>query len=131
LAGDGDAVRTIARNPDWTAIVGTDKPWLYTYALSGPLSFRIRLGPEGAPPRRYRVVLHFCEFEGAPSGGRISVTGQGPPVLSRIAAREQTGGANRALVREVLTDAGAVMKVELLPDTRTALPISGIELFMQ
>ena len=127
LAGDAKAVRGVARNPDWTAIAGTDKPWLYTYALTGPLSLRIRLGPENAPPRPHRVVLHFCGTSDAPAAGSPDVILQGRKAVSRLSVRDQAGGVDRALVRELEADAGPLLTLELLPTTGKHPSLSGVE----
>lgn len=131
LAGDSQTPRTMGRNPDWAPIAGTDRPWLYTYAASGPLKLRIRLGPARTPASPHRVALHFCELEGAPSGTRLSVVAQGRTVLPNFTVREMAGGANRALVRELTVDAGSLLTLEMLPATEAPSSICGIEVIRQ
>ena len=131
LIGEDKAVRTASRNPDWTQIVGTDKPWLYTYAVAGLLRLRIRLGPEGTPACPYRVALHFCELDGSPSGGPLSVMVQGRTVLSDLAVREQAGGANHALVKPFTVDAGPQLTLEVLPTAGACPSLCAIEVARQ
>ncbi len=131
FVGDAKALRTLARNPDWVRIAGTDKPWLYSYALAGPVRLRIRLGPDGAPASRYRVALHFCALEAAQPAERFTVTVQGRTVLADANVRELAGGENRAWVKEVAVDAGAQLIVEVLPAAGASSSICGIEVAAQ
>ena len=113
-------------------IAGTDRPWLYTHAVGGPLRLTIRLGPDGTSAGPHRVILHFCELHGAPADGRFSVTAQGRTVLSNITVREQAGGPNRALIKELTADAASLLTLEALPAGEPASPsICGIEVIKQ
>jgi len=131
LIGEDKAVRTASRDPDWTEIAGTDKPWLYTYAVAGPLRLRIRLGPEGTPAGPYRVVLHFCELDGSEQRGRLSVTAQGRTMLSDFTVREQAGEANHALVKQFTVDAGSHLTLEVLQNAGPCPSICGIVITKQ
>jgi len=66
MVGDAGALSTRRRNPDWHDAGDTDSPWLHSCSLSGPFALRVRLAPEGAPERNYRVTAYF----GDGGGGR-------------------------------------------------------------
>ena len=56
-------VQTWGRNPDWIRIADTDKPWLQSCGLEGPMHLVIRPPPGIADAERWRVVLYFCELD--------------------------------------------------------------------
>ena len=131
LVGDANALHAVGRNPDWNPVAGTDKPWLYTWALAGPLSLRVRLAPEGSGPRPHRVVLHFCELGGAPAAGPVDVVLQGRTVASGLQVRDRAGGTNRAFVNEFEIDAGPLLTLVLRPTSGRRASICGVEVIRQ
>jgi outer membrane protein assembly factor BamB len=64
IVGDAGAPVTHRRNPDWRDVGDTDRPWLYSCSLSGPLLLRVRLAPAGAGERNYRVTAYFADGGG-------------------------------------------------------------------
>jgi hypothetical protein len=118
-----------SRNPDWTVVKGTDKPWLHTFAVAGPIQLAIRVAPDGSPARPYRVSLHFCELEDAPPAGRFDVIAQSETVLTGIEIQKQAGGANHVLEREFIVPVEDLLKLELAPQDESARPLlCGLEI---
>jgi len=126
--GEGSAVRPILRNPDWTRIESTDQPWLYSCGLLGPLKLQVRLAPEGAPRRAYRIALHFCELREAGGSGTFDVLLQGQTVLSEVNVEDQAKGRERAIVRQLTLEAADQLSLELKPKTGDPPIISAIEI---
>lgn len=127
IVGVNNALSTVGRNPDWTHIAGTDKPWLYTFAVTSPLRLRVRLGPDGTPASRYHVRLHFCALDGVPEDGPFRALVQGHEILKSGSVRSLAGGPDRAAVREFTVTAGPILMIEVLPEAGEPGTISGVE----
>jgi len=127
-AGEASAVRPIFRNPDWTPIADTDRPWLYGCGLVGPLQLRVRLAPDGAPSRPYRVTLHFCELREGSRPGTFDVLLQGETVLAEVNVREEAKGPERALAKPLTLQAAEQLSLELKPRTGEPPIISAVEI---
>jgi len=102
-------------NSDYHAVAGTDRPWLYTSGLTGPLKLTVQLS-EGRPAK-YDVAFHFAETEHGTAGRRVfDVKLQGKKVLSRLDIAAAAGGLNRALEKECRgIPAEGTMTIELVP----------------
>jgi hypothetical protein len=116
-ASDVPAVRPLLRNPDWTKIENTDRPWLYTCGLVGPLELQVQLAPPGAPPREYRVTLHFCELRSTAGTGTFDVRVQGETMLDGLNVTELAGGRQRPLTKQFTVKAGEEIFLELKPQS--------------
>jgi hypothetical protein len=53
--------KTVSRNPDWLSIQNTDKSWLYSCGLQGPVDLLIQLGSQQT--NRYRVTFHLSRLD--------------------------------------------------------------------
>ena len=122
------ATTTVARNPDWASVEGTETPWLYACALAGPLRLRLGLAPAGSARRRYQVTLLFC----APArAGRFDVKLQGKTALANLDVAREAGGTNRPLTRELTVEAGDSMTLELVPRDGGQPALSGLAVVAQ
>ena len=126
--GVGADVTANWRNPDWTKVEGTDMPWLYTSALSGPLKLQIRLAPEGSPSRRYRVRLFFCDLDGMADSTSFDAKLQAKTAVSVTFPRKEPGSPNKPLIKEATVDAADQLTLELLPRTSAPPAISGMQI---
>ena len=127
-AGEVSAVTPIFRNPDWTSIANTDRPWLYGCGLVGPLRLRVQLAPDGAPLRPYRVTLHFCELRETSGTGTFDVLLQGETMLAELNVREEANGPERALAKPLDLQAAEQLSLELKPRTGDPPIISAVEI---
>jgi outer membrane protein assembly factor BamB len=83
-------------------VKGGDLPWVAGSGVRGLRELTIRLGPDGAAPRRYTVRLVFLEPDGLPAGRRLfDVAVQGQTRLRRLDVSAEAKGPGRPLVREV------------------------------
>ena len=128
MTGAGGAVRSFVHNPDFTAIVGTDKPWLYTCGLQGPLRMEIPLGPPGSAARTLRVTLMFCELQTPPGRRTFDVLLQGKPVLSGFDVLAEAGAVGRAVTKTFTVSAAEQLTVELRGPASPGPLINAIEI---
>jgi len=129
MIGTPTGLHRVGHNPDWTRISKTGMPWLYTYALTGPLQLKIRLAPAGSKPEPYRVVLHFCDLEGKlPRPGRFTVKLQDQPVFLDLDVHREAGGANCALLKEVTVSIADTLTLEIEPQEGGSAIISGLQI---
>ena len=113
-------VATIFKNPDWTKVEGTDRPWLYTCGLAGSLKLRVRLAPKDSPARRYRVTLHFCELRDSAERGTFDVILQGKKIRVGLNVSKEADGRYRPLVRQFSVEVMENLSLELA--TRSGTP---------
>jgi len=123
------------RDVDFARFAGTADPWLFACGARGLARCAIPLAEAGAPSARYTVRLLFAESENDKAGRRVfDVKLQGRDVLTNFDIFKESGGAARALVRELKgVEAADSLVLELLPRTRpageAAMPVvSGIEI---
>jgi hypothetical protein len=84
------------------------------------------LKPAVTPERPFTVRLHFAEPENLKAGARVfDVRLQGKTVIDNLDIYKETGGRNRALVREFKgVGAGDAVTVELIPKSKGTGPSS-------
>jgi len=126
--GLGTEVTSMWRNPDWTTIEGTDRPWLYTSALTGPVKLQIRLAPEGSPSRDYHVTLFFHNRNGTGDFAPFDVRLQGETALPAIDVRRKAGSPNMPMTKELTIKAAHQLTLELLPRNGGTSVISGMRI---
>jgi len=126
--GIGTEATSMWRNPDWTTIEGTDMPWLYTSALTGPVKLQIRLAPEGSPSREYHVTLFFHDPGVTADSARFDVRLQGETALSAIDVRQKAGIPNTPMIKELTIKAADQLTLELLQRNGGMPMISGIQI---
>lgn len=143
----GTGVTPIWRNPDWTTIEGTDKPWLYASALTGPVKLQIRLALENSPSREYHVTLFFHNFNDTADPATFDVRLQGETALSPLPARGERVRGNKngevvsvifpsqepgkpisPFIKELTIKAADQLVLELLPRDGGTPRISGMEI---
>jgi hypothetical protein len=125
---EDSAVVPILRNPDWTTIEKSSRPWLDACALTGPLELRVELAPGGSRGGRYRVALHFCELRDNEGEATFDVVLQGETVLASLNVREQSGGTYRPLVREFTVEAAEQLTLDLVPRRGAPPTISAMQI---
>lgn len=123
----GDGVQTSARHPDWAGIDGTDVPWLYSCSLAGPFTLSVRLAPEGAAVRRYRVTLFFPDLQNDAVSARLSVSLQGKVVLPALDVRREADAATRPLTREFTVEAADTLTLDLASVDGGTPVVSGLQ----
>ena len=121
-------VTPIFKNPDWTIIEGTYRPWLYTCGLAGPLKLRVQVAPKGSPARRYRVTLHFYELRDAADATTFDVTLQGEKTLVDLNATRQADGRKRPLVKQFTVKIAENLSLELAARNDTVPIINAMRL---
>ena len=121
------SVRRFIHNPDFTPISGTDKPWLYSCGLVGPLHMEIPVASAKTKSlaRNFRVTLMFCELEAPPQPRIFDVLLQGKPVLSHfnVLAEAKVG---TPLTKEFTVSASDTLTIELRGQNGTEPLINGI-----
>ncbi len=145
--GLGKTVTSQWRNPDWTPVPGTDRPWLLTSALVGPLKLNIRLAPSGVQARPYRVTLYFRNVAGQTDSPRFDVTLDGRASKSRASSGEvkraqpriqatvsvelpagTPAALNRPVIKEITVRAADQLSVQLIPTNDVPPVISGMRI---
>ena len=136
------------RNPDWTPVTGTDRPWLMTSVLSGPLELKIPMGPPGVAAQPYRVTLYFYNLDGRFHSSRFDVELDGAATGAQGAAAGETGRApsktravisvqlpsgrsaaqNRPVIKQLTLDIADELTVKLNPTGGVPPVISGMEI---
>lgn len=114
MSGDASDLSTRRRNPDGFAMEGTDRPWLYSCSLSGPLSLRISLGPGGLIDKTYRVAIHIGEHRDGEAIYEVKLQGKTVPGEARVL---------RSTVK-----AASVITVEFVPKGDAPSAICGLEI---
>ena len=127
-AGAESAATPILRNPDWTTIENTSRPWIYACALTGALELQVQLAPAGSPRLPYRVALHFCELRDATGEQAFDVVLQGETVLANLNVSEQAGGPNRPLIKQFTVEAAGQLTLKLVPRTGAPPIISAMQI---
>ncbi|MBP7050965.1 MAG: PQQ-binding-like beta-propeller repeat protein [Phycisphaerae bacterium] len=105
------------------AVMGTEKPWLFTSGCLGLLRCEIPLldHQAGEVPTLYTVRLGFRAVEGDRPGQRLfDIRLQGQTVLEAFDIAQSAGGAGKAVIRD-FTDIAVDDKLvlELVPRTQT------------
>jgi len=91
----------VERNIDTTRTEGTPDPWLYATATRGLRKCEIPLLGELDGSALYTVRLHFSDPDNDAPGRRVfNVRLQGKTVLKNLDIVKETGGRDRALVKE-------------------------------
>jgi hypothetical protein len=121
-------VMPIFRNPDWTTIEGTDRPWLYTCGLAGPLKLRVQIAPKGSLTRRYRVTLYFCEVRDGAGRGTFDVILQGEKKLAGLDVARQAGGRKRPLTTQFTVEVTETLSLELVAQSGTPPIINALQI---
>jgi len=96
LSSSGD-IELVSQNPDWTRIVDTDRPWIHSCALQGPVKLRIRLGEKGRDAQGWKVTLFFRQLDPKHSPARFDVKQQA--FISGSPQRNVSGKAGKLLYR--------------------------------
>jgi len=85
-------------NSDFTAISGTERPWIYSSGLTGEIELKIM----GTEEKKYRTILHFIEPEQARQGDRVfDVLINGKKVVTQLDIVREAGAPHRALAKKV------------------------------
>jgi len=126
MSDAGGPVRPFVRNPDFTPIAHTDKPWLYTCGLQGPLRMEIPLSPSGSPARTFRVTLMFCELETPPVRRTFDVLLQGKPVLTGFDILAEAKATATPLAREFTVSVSDQLVIELRGPTLPGPILNGM-----
>ena len=110
-------------------------PWVVASGAENVQSVTLRLATDDGNPRRYTVRLHFAELRDLKPGQRVfDVLLQGKKVLERFDIAKESGGTNRAVVKEFPNIAvESRLQVELKPvdPNSSAQPIlCGLEAVM-
>jgi hypothetical protein len=116
------------RNPDWIDIANTDRPWLQSFGLEGPIHLVVKRPTPVDPAEGCRVVLYFCELDKPSSPREFDIRLQGNTVLPGFNVLKAAGGVRRAVEREFALPPAETVSLELVPATGTAGPpiISGL-----
>ena len=120
--GIGSEVTPVWRNPDWATLEGTDKPWLYSSALTGPVKLEIGLGPTGSRARSYRVTLLLND------PGRFDAEVRGQAEASAIDVKRIALSPSGPSVKELTVEAADRLTLELFPHDGSTPSISGLTL---
>lgn len=134
--GTGGGV--VTRNSSYTPIAGTDEPWLYAAAARGITSCTLPLLERGDGKSLYRVRLALCDPDNDKPRRRVfDVKLQGRTVLSACDIVRETGGRDRALIKEFdnveVTDKLRIDFVSALkkPEPERAPIVQSIEVIRQ
>jgi hypothetical protein len=92
----------LERDINRTKTEGTAQPWLYATATRGLKCFTIPLLGKAEGSARYTLRLHFSDPDHDRPGKRVfDVKLQGKTVLENLDIAKETGGRDRALVKEL------------------------------
>ena len=101
------AVTITPEKPEWfrrhsSQIGGEGLNWVAASGAKGLTALKMKLGTSNEQPRQYRLRLHFAEPDDVQPGDRMfDVQVQGKRLLSSLDVMRESGGRNRALVKEV------------------------------
>ncbi|MBI1899815.1 MAG: PQQ-binding-like beta-propeller repeat protein [Planctomycetia bacterium] len=108
-------------------------PWVACSGILGAKEVRIRLTQEkDPPPRRYLVRLVFAEPDEGAAGERLlNVSLQGQQVLSGFDIANETGGANRSVVKEFAdVEVASELRISLSAADGRQTILSGVEIIL-
>lgn len=121
-------IKSVGQNPDWIRIADTDRPWLHSCALQGPIKLRIRLASEACEAQDWKVTLFFRESDHGLPSARFDVKLQGRIALSGVDLRGESGSPARAVTKELSIDAFDVLTLELIPRDTAQPLLCGLEI---
>jgi hypothetical protein len=125
LSSSGDIER-VSQNPDWTRIIDTDRPWIHSCALQGPVKLRIRLDENARDAQGWKVTLFFRQLDPEQSPARIDVKLQGQIVDSDMNLSAASNDTARAITKTFLVDASDILTLELIPRNATQPLLAGL-----
>ncbi|MCP4173240.1 MAG: PQQ-binding-like beta-propeller repeat protein [Fuerstiella sp.] len=110
-------------------VSGAGKPWVAGSGVEGLTSLTVGLGKSGSNSKRYTVRLHFSEPDPVSVGERVfNVSVQGNTVIEQLDVAKESGGRNRAIVREVRgIEADSRVRIDLEPVRGRAI-LCGVEI---
>ncbi len=110
-------------------VSGEGKTWVAGSGIEGLTSVTIGLGKSDSKSTRYTVRLHFSEPDPVAVGERVfSVSVQGNTVIEQLDIAKESGGRNRAIVREVTNiEADSNVRIDLSPVHGRAI-LCGVEI---
>lgn len=112
------------KGTDFTAVDGTENPWLYASGYRGINRLRLPLLSAGDGSATYTVRLHFAELDGAAPGQRVfGIKLQGKEVARGFDPVAAAGAAGKAVIKEfngIGVDGDLV--IEFSPATRKPAP---------
>jgi len=128
----------VKRNSAFTAIAGTDKPWLFASAAQGLRKCTIPLLAEGDGTALYRVRLAFADPENDQPGRRVfDIKLQGQVVQEDFDVVREAGGRDRAVFKEFTgIEVSDRLAIELVaktarPEPHEAPILQGVEITRQ
>ena len=123
----GDQIRKFRQHS--SLLSGDGKTWVAGSGVEGLTSVTIGLGKSDSKANRYTVRLHFSEPDPVAVGDRVfSVSVQGNTVIEQLDIAKESGGRNRAIVREVRdVEADSSVKIDLSPVHGRAI-LCGVEI---
>ena len=131
------AITITPEKPEWfrrhsSQIKGDGWNWVAASGAKGLTALKIKLGTTAEQPRAYKLRLHFLEPDDVQMGDRVfDVRVQGKPSLSSFDVIKESGGRNRAIVKEfsgVLVGDELVMEFTPTSAKLRAAILSGIEI---
>lgn len=114
-------------SPDFVNVRETSSPWLYTTGFRGLRQCTLPLLAEGDGTARYMVRLHFADLDNDLPDARVfDVHLQGKPVFEALDVAKETGGKNRAIIKEFTgIDVTRDLTIDLAPKTKNPPPQNG------
>ena len=106
----------------------TDRPWLHSCALQGPIKLRIDLTSEASTVQNWKVTLFFHELDNDRPPACFDVKLQGQILLSKMDLRDDGNGAERVVVKELSIKASDNITLELIPRNATKPILNGLEI---
>jgi len=125
---DADVTAAMWCNPDWTK--GTDRPWLLSSALVGPLKLKIRLVPAGGKPTSYSVTLYFHSPDGASDSAQFDVKleGETDAQVSVALPDGQAYAQNRLVTEKLTVRVAEHLTLEVIPSGNIPPAICGMRI---
>jgi outer membrane protein assembly factor BamB len=132
------AIETNPKEPQWfrrhssQIEAGSGLAWVAASGAKGLTSLKIQLAPDAKQVRRYTVRLHFAEPDDVWPGERVfQVKLQNELAIESLDIAKETGGSNRALVKEIAgVEVAQDLSIELIParNAKERLPVlCGVE----
>ncbi len=128
LLNSEDSVKRVGQNPDWFQIANTDRPWLHSCALQGPVKLQIRLAGQPCDVQQWKVTLFFNESDPEQPSSRFDVKLQGQVAISGLDLQGGSGGPTRGFTKELTVNASDLLTLELIPRDSTQPFLSGLEI---
>jgi len=125
LSSSGDIER-VSQNPDWTRIVDTDRPWIHSCALQGPVKLRIRLDEKARDAQGWEVTLFFRQLDPKQPPARFDVKLQGQIVDSDMNRSAASNDTARPITKTFSVDASDILTLELIPCNATQPLLAGL-----